>query len=442
MKRYFIYVMLIIALSGCYTEVRKSESICESEKLKYEQIFTDLRNYLEKENGKLWNHQLYGSLMLVNYDTRVIIANVCDNSGVLEKNGSVYTGILPDEINIANTAFDWNGKRWTMVVLPLPDDKFERQNLLAHELFHRIQPEIGFNNFKMETCDHLDTRDGRIYLKLELEALKKALESNNNEQEKEHIRNALLFRKYRYSIFPEAKEKENLLEINEGIAEYTGSILSGRCDSLLRKHYIDYIELLMENPTFVSSFAYRTIPVYGYFMKKDDENWNLKISSETNLADFISDFYSFTLAESIKNQFEDVRTDYNYQQINYQENEREEKQKALLEILDDKFKNNPVLVIPLQNMSISYNPGTLIPYREIGTVYPTLRITDDWGILTVEKGALVTKNWKSVIITEPVNTIDTISGNGWKLTLNKGWEISETDGNFILAKKEHNETER
>ena len=57
-----------------------------------------------------------------------------------------------------------------------------------------------------------------------------------------------------------------------------------------------------------------------------------------------------------------------------------------------------MVVIPLQNMRIDFNPGNLIPYKDLGTYYPNLRITDDWGILVVENGALVGKKWDKVTV--------------------------------------------
>ncbi|MCK5029500.1 MAG: hypothetical protein KAR57_07695 [Bacteroidales bacterium] len=415
MKNIQKIIILIITISflSCNSTTNKTVEIKKDEIKKYENIFKDLKEYLTKENGKLWNHQLYGALLFVNQDNRIIIANEKDSKGILTKNGEIYAGILPNEINIANTAFDWNGKRWTMVMLPLPKDYNERLNLLTHELFHRIQPEIGFANLHQKSCNHLDKLNGRIYLKLELEALKKALATTNEKLQKEHIKNALFFRNYRYQLFSQSKENENLLELNEGFAEYTGTTLSGRNDKDLRKHYIQAIENLYKNPTFVSSFAYRTIPVYGYFIRQKDENWNLKISKKVNLTNYISDFFSISIPINLKDTIFQIRDEYDYIQTNNFETKRERKQKELLAILDKKFQVNPILAIPFQNMNISYNPGNLIPYRDLGTVYPNLRITDNWGVLTVEKGALVGKNWGKVIVSEPTKKTDKIiEGDG------------------------------
>jgi flagellin-specific chaperone FliS len=438
MKNIQKIIVLIITISflSCNSTTNKTVEIENSEISKFENIFKDLEKYLTKENGKLWNHQLYGPLLFVNQDNRKIIANEKDTKGILTKNREIYSGILPNEINIANTAFDWNGKRWTMVMLPLPKDYNERLNLLTHEFFHRIQPAIGFAHLYQKDCNHLDNIDGRIYLKLELEALKKALATDNKIQQKKHIKSALLFRAFRHQLFQQSKENENLLEINEGLAEYTGTILSDRNDKDLKTHYIQAIKSLYKNPTFVRSFAYRTIPVYGYYMRQKDETWNLKISKKTNLTDYITEFFNISIPVNLKDSVFQIRDGYNYTQINGFETKRDEKQKEIIAKLDEKFQENPILVIPFQNMSISFNPGNLIPYRDLGTVYPNLRIADNWGILTVEKGALVGKNWGEVIVSEPAKTSDKIiEGDGWKLELNNDWELVKIKENYTLKKK-------
>jgi len=430
-----IGLVLTIVLLSCGSSVSK-HGLSKTDLSYYESVFKDLKEFLSNENGKLWNHQLYGPLILINRNNRLIIANEADNNGSLTKNGKVFTGILPNEFNIANTSFEWNGKRWTMVALPLPKDYNESLNLLTHELFHRIQPEIGFADLYQKPCNHLDKLNGRIYLKLELEALKKALSVNNETIQNKHIQNALLFRLYRQQLFPEAKETENLLELKEGLAEYTGTILSGRTDENLRNHYIKAIETLYENTTFVRSFAYRTTPVYGYFMNQNDKNWNLRISSKTNLTDFTLEFFNISVPINLTEKIERIQNDYNYVKISDFENVREQKQKELIAKLDEMFQKNNTLSIPLQNMRIGFNPGNLIPYRDFGTVYPNLRITDNWGILVAEKEALVNKNWNKVIVSEPTEiTKEIIKGDGWELELNKDWKLVKTEDNYTLKKK-------
>ena len=88
--------------------------------------------------------------------------------------------MLPDKINIANTSIYWNGRSWAMIMFPLPEGKHDRLNILSHELFHRSQPSLGFHMPNTDN-NHLDQRDGRVYLRLELEALRKALTPGQNQ---------------------------------------------------------------------------------------------------------------------------------------------------------------------------------------------------------------------------------------------------------------------
>jgi len=48
----------------------------------------------------------------------------------------------------------------------------------------------------------------------------------------------------------------------------------------------------------------------------------------------------------------------------------------------------------LENMSISFDPRNLVPLDDVGTVYPNLRITDNWQILSVDSGALGAMKFK------------------------------------------------
>ena len=127
-----LIILTIIFLSGCNNSNKKIE-IPENDWNQAITSFKELQETLKNENAKTWNHSLDGPLMLINRETRTIIANESDNSGELVKRGNFFVEKLPENINVANTAFDWNGKRWTMVALPLPENKQERLNLLIHE---------------------------------------------------------------------------------------------------------------------------------------------------------------------------------------------------------------------------------------------------------------------------------------------------------------------
>ncbi len=428
-----IIILTLIILCGCGSKKQNTE-VSENDWNQATLAFRELNEVLTTENGQTWKYSLQGPLMLVNRESRVIIANEKDTANELSKQGALYVGQLPESINIANTAFDWKGKHWTMVALPLPETKAERLSLLIHESFHRIQPIIGFDSVHEVPSVHLDTKDGRIYLKLELEALKRALTTNQPDM---HIKNALLFRQYRYNLFPEAKKAENSLEILEGLAEYTGSILSQRSDSNLKEHYVSQIDWFYSLPTFVRSFAYFTTPVYGYLMHQTDENWNLQITKDTNLSEYMFAFFDVSQQTCTKEAIMQLGADYGIDSIIDLETQREIKKELLKRSYRNTFLSDSVVEIGLEKMSIGFNPSNIMPLDSLGTVYPNLRITDNWGILEVDScGALVSPSWDKVTISYPEIITDTlIVGRGWRLKLNNEWKLDKADIQYQMKKE-------
>jgi len=390
-----------------------------------------------KRHQQLWATDLYGPILLVNPNTRQLFSNFPDSAGTLKQSGEIYSGILANEINIANTAINWNGRRWAMIMLPLPINKQDRINLLAHELFHARQPELGFKLFNAEN-NHLDQKYGRIYLRLELEALKKSLQTANQIEQRTHLTNALTFRKYRYSLYLGADSTENVLELNEGIAEYTGLIISGRNIKQSTEHFMQSINAFMNNPTFVRSFAYQTIPVYGYALTHIKKDWVREITINTNLTDYFIRAFEISLPDDLKKTTDVILNQYNVEIIESEEQAREEKTKKQIAEYKSKFITQPHFELTFEQMSVSFDPRNIMPIEDKGTMYPNIRVTDNWGILTVENGALMSPNWDKISVTIPLQ-IDNVNirGDGWTLEIKDGYAVTkeESSGNYRLTKK-------
>jgi hypothetical protein len=87
-------------------------------------------------------------------------------------------------------------------------------------------------------------------------------------------------------------------------------------------------------------------------------------------------------------------------------------------------------------MNIRFSPGDLITFKDTGTVYQNIRIADNWEILIVEKDALIGNGWEKVIVSEPTEiSYKIIKGDGWKLELNKDWELEKIKENYTLKEK-------
>ena len=121
-----------------------------------------------------------------------------------------------------------------------------------------------------------------------------------------------------------------------------------------------------------------------------------------------------------------------------EETKREADKVEQIAVFRSTFIEHPHLDVRLEKMNISFNPRNIVPLEGYGTVYPTMRVSDNWGILTVTGGALLGSNWDKVTLSEPILiTSDKVSGNGWVLELNKDYivEKNSSDGNYHLKKK-------
>jgi hypothetical protein len=389
------------------------------------------------KNQKLWDIKLYGPMLFVDEQTRIAYSNMPDSAGILKADGEIYKGILPKDVIVANTAINWEGKMWSVILWPLPTDHDERLNLVMHESFHRVQDQLGLPAHS-PTADHLSTMYGRIYFLLELQALNAALSKPVNRR-KADLSSALLFRAKRRELFPQSYNNERLLEMNEGLAEYTGVML-GRAKGSVKQHLYDVIKHAAEHKSLIRSFPYITGPVYGYLLYEKTPEWTLGVDSNSSFPDLAATNYHISLSKKRLDEVVVKLIDrYNGKAIISSEKLKEEEHQKTVTNYVVRFTKQPVLTIKLIKMNIGFNPNNLFDLGEYGTVYPTAQVKDTWGQLEVSENGLLMKDWS--VITLPANEgisikAQVIEGKGWKLTLNTGWGIVKNDSlHFELVYK-------
>ena len=172
-------------------------------------------NRICRASAALWGASSCGPLMLVDPDTRRAVANQADAAGILKPIVTgLFAGTLAADVVLSNTATDVGGTHWAMVLLPLPSDAAERDVLLAHEAFHRVQPAIGITSADTEGRNgHLDREQGRLWLQLEARALNRALIALATETDpRPAVRDALAFRAERRRLFSTAAVDEDALD--------------------------------------------------------------------------------------------------------------------------------------------------------------------------------------------------------------------------------------
>ena len=403
-----------------------------------QQHFEHIKQLCQQPQAGLWGRELMGPVLLVDPASRRVYANQADGEGKLVLTGAVYTGILPTAVNIANTAMEWAGIRWTMLLLPLPNDPYEQSKVMAHELYHRIQGDLGFR-MGSPVCDHLDSREGRILFRFELQALAAALRTPLAKR-RIHLERAIAFRQSRYAKFPAAREAEEALEMNEGLAEFTGVYVCG-----IAKHDTAYFSKLADSaaqrfPSFARSAAYLTGPLYGMLLSQQNDGWQRRLTAKDNLPAQLIKWYRLRAPKIDTASLAKAMRYYEGDRITQEEDAREaqcrEREKAYL----SKLVNGPVLELPFtKKMSVSFNPSILFPLGDHGTVYPHITVTDEWGRIEVKGDALM-HNWQSLAVSmlQPPQPGTTLSTAEWTLELAAGCLVAPgvRKGDFMLKKQE------
>ncbi len=419
----WLAVCLAAAASAASAEIKSQKAAA---------VFQEARTICERDAAALWGRSLCGPILLVDPTDRAVRANQADASGLLKPDGATFVGVLPASENIANTAVTWAGVRWTEMAWPLRDEGEARSVLIAHELFHRIQPDLALTRPREGDNQHLDTLEGRYLLQLEWRALAVALRATTPAARDEAIDDALLFRAARYARFPEVRDQEAALELNEGLAEYTG-VRAGLTSSQARIAYAaDRLRPFAPGVTFVRSFAYATGPAYGLLLDAADPNWRKDLVSGRGLDARLRMALGRPDPDLARAQSRAAR--YDDGTLRASEARRDAEVQARIAANRAKFVDGPVLRLPLAHMKYQFNPQTLQPLGLFGTVYPTARLVDDWGVVEVQGGALMTKDRKAFVVSAVgVDPAAPRSGD-WTLQLNPGWVLvaGERPGDLIV----------
>lgn len=402
-------------------------------------VFAEADAICRRDGGAMWGVSLCGPVLLVDHTDRRVVANAADAGGVLVRDGTRYTGVLPADVIIANTPTEWSGVRWTQLLAMVPDDPAQRRVLIAHELFHRVQPSLGLARNETDN-GHLDTLEGRYLLQLEWRALARALQATGparatgaatepaetaamGDDRLAAIADAIAFRRERYARFPQAAANEAALETNEGIPEYTGVKLGLETPAERSAYALHNLRAFVDAPSFVRSFAYAHAPAWGLLLDEVAPGWHRGAATGPRFDDLAE--ARLDLAAHGNEPFAARARRYDEDgSLRSAEVTRERERQARLAAWREKLLDGPVLVLPMDKANLRFNPQTLVPLPDVGTIYPTLQLVDRWGRLDVEAGgALLRREPRQATVPAGGLSPGAREGEGWKLTLAPGWKL-------------------
>lgn len=365
----------------------------------------DLREICAADGGRLWGVSLCGPLLVVDPQTRAAWASDPDPQGLLTQSAEGWRGILPAGVPIANSAVEWAGVRWIMLVGPLPTDALERRVLVGHEAWHRVQTDLGLPMSGTGNA-HLATARGRTLMRLEMRALATALRSSGNARERA-AEDAIAFRRARYAEFAGAFAEEAALDRNEGLAAYTGVRLAAPEPEIYAARTLDRHD---SHDALARAYAYATGPAYGLLLDQYAENWRRGLGAFAP-ADVLA---ARTRAETFTPR--DLRRAaerYGGSSITAAEQARELQQAQRLADIRRRFTAGPRRELPLSQMQMEFDPNQILPIEGLGTYYEVLTVRDLWGEARAVEGAVISAAFDRLILAEPAP--DQLSGPGWRL---------------------------
>jgi hypothetical protein len=399
--------------------------------------FEEAEALSRRDGGRLWGVALYGPMILVDAETHEAVANQADAEGRLAKSGQVFLGKLPPDVMVSNTSMDWAGVHWTMIRSPLPEDPDRRARLMMHECFHRIQDKLGMKAASPVNAQ-LETREGRTWLLLEWRALEVALEENGA-QRRAALQDALLFRAYRHSLFPRAAAEERALEMNEGLAEYTGVRLSTRSISEMIVLAACGLRQAREQESLARGFAYISGPAYGALLDSSGVEWRSQVITNPDFAALSRAAYNLGPVTPSEAQAVKSARPYGGDYVIAAEKERENTFRERAAKFRAKFLSGPVLILPVgKAFNYSFDPNETVPLDDTNTIYLSSHVTDDWGILDAPGGVLMIREAGRIVrlqVPAPAKlSANPLQGDGWTLTVSKGWVVvpGERAGDYVL----------
>lgn len=181
----------------------------------------------------------------------------------------------------------------------------------------------------------------------------------------------------------------------------------------------------------------RRVPFYGIMLDELRPGWREKLKTDKGFYELAIEILPVPPATNLKGEALRRSQGYHVRKLFRIEDQREQRRLARLDESRRKYVDGSVLKIALSGVHISFDPRTLEPFELHGTVYPTMRAVDVWGILTVTDGALLDEGWSVITVVAPSDpTKKPLAGDGWTLELKEGWVIQPgpREGDYMLVR--------
>ncbi len=402
---------------------------------KASRYFKEIEEICNRDSGRLWGKNLYGPLMYVERGSRRIVANQPDNEGLLKLKDGVYTGLYPKELILNNAPVKFGGTQFAMVPLLPEEDEYRIKTRAIHSLFHRFQENEGATVSSFN-ANNMDEKEARLWIKLEWKALRKAI-NNGGEERQLAVRDALIFRGSNRELYHKYAGDENKFETYEGLATFTYTLLCTNSREEFKSKLFENLDRVYSMQSYARSYGFIHGALYAFLLY--DKGYDIKNIKTDNfdIGNAVKELYDIELPSICRDVAGSLAINYDIATVNLEEEKRDTDIQESIHRQTSLFTERPVVFLELESPYFDFEPEDVHSLDTLGTLYNSLRVSDNWGKLTVEKGGcLVSNNLKFLRITAKAFKADKshISGEGWHLILNSDWELIPVDQNYFVRK--------
>jgi len=384
------------------------------------EFFREAQALCERDGGRLWGVSICAPMVIGDARTRTFATSQ-----------PAPDAPRPNVIGLVNGPVQWGDTIWaamtweTMVGWPAR----ARREAFLHESFHIIQmtrgigaPDRGrLGRDTPSENEHLDAVDGRYWLRLEWRALARALRESG-EPRVRAVREALAFRQARLARFPEHVVSEYFVDINEGLASYTQTVLAAASAEDATARALEHLAGAEDGESFVRTFAYTSGPAYGLLLDAASPGWPRRMRAGDEPALLLMHALGIQPAADAAA----AALEYGGVELRAAEEHREQQRRARIAELRKRFIDDPVFLMPGGGRGMSDSRGAVV-IPGVGTVYfHAYRQTGPWGALEADSGVLISTDGRTRRLPAPVRGDSaTISGDGWTFRAAPGWVIRE-----------------
>jgi hypothetical protein len=411
------------AILACAVIGHPSPAPAQVDQQRARQFFQEAQALCARDGGRLWGESICMPMVIGDARTQTFATSQPPPAAPRPR----LVGILMGPVQWGDTM--WAALSWEVVADQPPR---VRNAMFLHESFHIVQMRLGLG-VETVSAEHLDSPDGRYWLRLEWHALARALRESGAARASA-IRDALAFRQARHARFPDMVETERALDINEGLASYTGIVLAAPSEADAIASALDELTGQESGESYVRTAAYASGPAYGLLLDAASPGWTRRVRVSDDPAEMLMRALAIRPAADV----EAAAARYGGAEIRAAEDQRERQRQARMAELRRRFVDGPVLLMPGGGGGFSDSHGAVV-IPDVGTVwFGEYHQKGPWGALDADRGVLVSTDGHTRRLPAPVRRDETtIVGDGWTLKVAPGWMVREgaRQGDYEVVKR-------